>query len=250
MLFLAGSLFTQSSSFTCRSDPIKTDEQQLLMAHRGSEERERRGSSRERTSRDDRRGEERERRFSEERMKADDRRMDDRMDDRRDEDGGGRRIDERRERDRDRDREHDRRRSPPGRKKNELCRDFRLGRCRRGSNCPFIHGEEEKNETCRDFLSAVGCSRGEMCPFIHPGKRSSSGEPCRDYLRGSCKRGSSCPYVHLPPRRDLGLLPSPFAAFSSYGTSVSAAKVSILTLQSTPNNHLSRHNSFLIQSYG
>lgn len=56
-------------------------------------------------------------------------------------------------------------------RRREVCKNFLLGRCKKGSQCPYTHAsyipETEKKEVCRDFQRGT-CPRGERsCPFIH-----------------------------------------------------------------------------------
>ncbi|KAG4176063.1 hypothetical protein ERO13_A11G227302v2 [Gossypium hirsutum] len=60
----------------------------------------------------------------------------------------------------------------------QLCKDFMAGRCRRGSQCHFLHQDIQSRED--DYLVKSG--RSTDC--------------CTDYLKGNCRRGASCRFAH------------------------------------------------------
>ncbi|PIA41801.1 hypothetical protein AQUCO_02200316v1 [Aquilegia coerulea] len=102
--------------------------------------------------------------------------------------------------------------SPP------LCTDFVKGRCRRGSQCRFLHQENNDYEDRRHSVGVPEDSWGSrherVGSYVHPNnleqdysrnelshgyesqrsKRSS--EMCINFLRGKCIRGSSCRFIH------------------------------------------------------
>jgi len=101
-------------------------------------------------------------------------------------------------------------------RRREVCKNFLLGRCKKGNGCPYTHSsyipESEKKEICRDFQRGQ-CSRGERsCPFLHilvenPQQWAHAGRDNAVPL-GSPRRGSYGP----PP-------PPAAAAASSRGAS-------------------------------
>uniref|UniRef100_A0A7N0TDL5 C3H1-type domain-containing protein n=1 Tax=Kalanchoe fedtschenkoi TaxID=63787 RepID=A0A7N0TDL5_KALFE len=113
----------------------------------------------------------------------------------------------------------------------QTCRDFTSGRCRRGSNCPFLHSSthnyedrrydfEHREESVRggkysQFNASDGCyndynketsepkreydrnSRGTS--FNHGGDRDprrSADIPCTFFAAGNCRNGKSCRFSH------------------------------------------------------
>lgn len=71
--------------------------------------------------------------------------------------------------------------------KTEMCGDFKLGKCMRGSGCKFSHGE-----TCADFRMGK-CTRGESCKYSHVEPDDMTPE-CGDFKNGKCTRGTACKF--------------------------------------------------------
>lgn len=93
-----------------------------------------------------------------------------------------------------------------GRGSVDMCADFRMGKCNRGANCKFSHGDDRLRNmpsepmvpmhavmgprpVCGDW-KAGKCMRGKDCRFAHEMPE------CADYKRGTCTRGADCRYVH------------------------------------------------------
>jgi hypothetical protein len=51
--------------------------------------------------------------------------------------------------------------SPP----RDVCRDWKRGRCSRGTNCLFMHSKHPN--PCRQFAAKGSCSYGDRCKFTH-----------------------------------------------------------------------------------
>ncbi|XP_052189012.1 zinc finger CCCH domain-containing protein 55-like isoform X2 [Diospyros lotus] len=94
-------------------------------------------------------------------------------------------------------------RFPPS---SQLCRDYAAGKCRRGSQCRYLHqdnlnhkdGERLEKEQTDRWRSRQEDGRnrydGEKDEFLR-----NTGKPamiCIDFLKGRCHRGSSCRYPH------------------------------------------------------
>ncbi|KAF5194295.1 Zinc finger ccch domain-containing protein [Thalictrum thalictroides] len=99
-----------------------------------------------------------------------------------------------------------------------LCSDFVRGRCRRASQCRFLHQENNGYEDRRHSVSIPednwGSRPERVGSYVHPNnlerdysrdelshgyesqrsKRSS--EVCINFIRGKCARGSSCRFIH------------------------------------------------------
>lgn len=73
----------------------------------------------------------------------------------------------------------------------EICRDFKYGLCKRGTNCRFAHSRQSQQK-CAKFLNGT-CLQGDHCAYAHARNKS---ETCRDFLSGKCKRGGLCRYIH------------------------------------------------------
>uniref|UniRef100_A0A5B7CBI3 Putative zinc finger CCCH domain-containing protein 55 n=1 Tax=Davidia involucrata TaxID=16924 RepID=A0A5B7CBI3_DAVIN len=116
----------------------------------------------------------------------------------------------------------DRRRSGSG-VSSRPCRDFAVGKCRRGSQCRFLHqdnnnhsdGSRSEGDQAERWRSRQ--EHGEALKYvINEGPRdnprnnvsdgyadkdeslrnSSKSTTCNDFLKGKCHRGSSCRYAH------------------------------------------------------
>eukprot|EP00931_Biecheleriopsis_adriatica_P072961 TRINITY_DN4733_c0_g2_i1.p1 TRINITY_DN4733_c0_g2~~TRINITY_DN4733_c0_g2_i1.p1 ORF type:complete len:254 (+),score=49.42 TRINITY_DN4733_c0_g2_i1:102-863(+) len=54
-----------------------------------------------------------------------------------------------------------------------LCKFFLEGRCTRGTDCTFAHGETRdlpdyaKTRLCEQFMNTGGCTKGDACKFAH-----------------------------------------------------------------------------------
>ena len=73
-------------------------------------------------------------------------------------------------------------RSPRG---SQICYDFKLGRCNRGSGCKFSHNLKGRSSSPKGFAPR---SKSPMESGI-----------CFYYAKGSCTRGNKCPYKHIKP---------------------------------------------------
>ncbi|XVE83344.1 hypothetical protein DITRI_Ditri16bG0081500 [Diplodiscus trichospermus] len=89
---------------------------------------------------------------------------------------------------------HERTRSRSG-ASTQLCKDFLSGRCRRGSQCQFLHQDTQSHE---DRQKRAGAPK-----YFTPSdgkeyllKSGRSTDCCTDYLKGNCRRGASCRFAH------------------------------------------------------
>ncbi|CAK8567903.1 unnamed protein product [Lathyrus sativus] len=79
------------------------------------------------------------------------------------------------------------------------CRDFAVGKCRRGSLCNFLHHDNQNHED-----SWEGKHREDGAPKYsatyesgdHSFKSGRSNKACINFAKGSCRIGASCKYVH------------------------------------------------------
>ncbi|KAJ4825958.1 hypothetical protein Tsubulata_011194 [Turnera subulata] len=80
----------------------------------------------------------------------------------------------------------------------QICRDFPSGRCRRGSQCPFLHqGGHSYDDDWERQRKPVAFKY----PIPNDSKEYSLGSGrsahcCTDFLKGNCRRGASCRYAH------------------------------------------------------
>jgi len=84
--------------------------------------------------------------------------------------------------------------------RDEVCKDFLNGKCRRGRDCKFRHPADRRQgpEVCREFLNGR-CTRGDACKYEHDEKRKEAerrSDVCREFLNGRCSRGAACKYIH------------------------------------------------------
>ena len=73
------------------------------------------------------------------------------------------------------------------RRGSQICYDFKLGRCNRGSGCKFSHNLKARSS------SPTGFAPRSKSPI------SKESGICFYYGRGSCTRGDKCPYKHVKP---------------------------------------------------
>ncbi|XP_021301161.1 zinc finger CCCH domain-containing protein 38 isoform X2 [Herrania umbratica] len=93
---------------------------------------------------------------------------------------------------------HERTRSRSG-VSTQICKEFMAGRCRRGSQCQFLHQDIQSHEDGWDNRQKkAGGSKyctsndGKECLM----KSGRSSDCCNDYLKGNCRRGASCRFAH------------------------------------------------------
>ncbi|PIN10876.1 hypothetical protein CDL12_16525 [Handroanthus impetiginosus] len=115
------------------------------------------------------------------------------------------------------------RRSVPD-KSSQICRDFAAGRCRKGTQCRFLHpknvsredgdhigddtAERSRNRTDRGQISKHSYSRGHgfdlrgdvSAPYHGEDEqfpnKSRSAVPCKDFMKGKCRWGDNCRFSH------------------------------------------------------
>ncbi|KAK8506726.1 hypothetical protein V6N13_065858 [Hibiscus sabdariffa] len=77
----------------------------------------------------------------------------------------------------------------------QMCKDFMAGRCRRGSQCHFLHQDIQSHEGGWDNRQ----KRAGVSKYITRNDDIKSGRStdcCTDYLKGNCRRGASCRFAH------------------------------------------------------
>ncbi|KAJ7957003.1 Zinc finger CCCH domain-containing protein 38 [Quillaja saponaria] len=93
---------------------------------------------------------------------------------------------------------HDRMRSRSGGAA-PVCRDFAAGKCRRGTNCHFLHHGNENNEDTRESRHRKEEAPRYTAPLDSRDCSTRSGrsyESCINFSRGKCQMGASCKYIH------------------------------------------------------
>ncbi|GMI99363.1 hypothetical protein HRI_003605600 [Hibiscus trionum] len=93
---------------------------------------------------------------------------------------------------------HDRTRNRSG-VPTQLCKEFVAGRCRRGSQCHFLHQDIQSHEDDWDNRqNRAGASKyithDDGKDYLIKSGRST--DCCTDYLKGNCRRGASCRFAH------------------------------------------------------
>ncbi|XVF14918.1 hypothetical protein REPUB_Repub09cG0102400 [Reevesia pubescens] len=93
---------------------------------------------------------------------------------------------------------HERTRSRSG-VSTQSCKDFMAGRCRRGSQCHFLHQDIHSHEDGWDNRQ----KRAGTSKYFTPNdskdyliKTGRSTDCCTDYLKGNGRRGASCRFAH------------------------------------------------------
>ncbi|KAK8586722.1 hypothetical protein V6N13_085746 [Hibiscus sabdariffa] len=81
----------------------------------------------------------------------------------------------------------------------QLCKDFIAGRCRRGSQCHFLHQDiQNREDDWDDRQNTAGASKyithDDGKDYLIKSGRST--DCCTDYLKGSCRRSASCRFAH------------------------------------------------------
>ncbi|KAK7410873.1 hypothetical protein VNO78_02065 [Psophocarpus tetragonolobus] len=79
------------------------------------------------------------------------------------------------------------------------CRDFAAGKCRRGSQCLFLHHDNQNHEDswenkCREDGAPRYSVPYESRDYSHKSGRSN--EACANFAKGRCRMGASCKFVH------------------------------------------------------
>lgn len=72
--------------------------------------------------------------------------------------------------------------------------DICIGKCFKGSACPFIH-DPSKVAICKDWLVSGTCRNEPYCDLSHESTPHRV-PPCSYYQRGSCTK-TSCRYAHV-----------------------------------------------------
>ncbi|KAK8486003.1 hypothetical protein V6N13_028595 [Hibiscus sabdariffa] len=81
----------------------------------------------------------------------------------------------------------------------QLCKDFMAGRCRRGSQCHFLHQDIQNREDGWDnrqnrAVDSKYITHDDGKDYLIKSGRST--DCCTDYLEGKCRRGASCRFAH------------------------------------------------------
>lgn len=84
----------------------------------------------------------------------------------------------------------------------QTCKDFAVGRCRRGSHCFFVHQSDRNyNERRHSTRSSRELRQDDTFNSMRSGR---SNEFCNNFLQGKCQRGASCKYLHNSGISDIG----------------------------------------------
>lgn len=79
----------------------------------------------------------------------------------------------------------------------QLCKDFTAGRCRRASDCQFLHeGSSNYDDSWESRHRKGGASKYSPDTGDYPLKSGRSSVYCTDFAKGKCRRGSSCKFDH------------------------------------------------------
>ena len=95
--------------------------------------------------------------------------------------------------------------------KNEDCKMWSVGKCKKGDKCPRSHRKKEGvpiDQDCPEWLKGH-CEKFPYCRYNHPkekkgsksGNQQSSKPPaCRNWKKGHCKKGKDCNFSHDGPK--------------------------------------------------
>ncbi|XP_071722194.1 zinc finger CCCH domain-containing protein 38 [Rutidosis leptorrhynchoides] len=81
----------------------------------------------------------------------------------------------------------------------QICKDYAIGRCRRGNHCHFLHpGNQnyEDNWESRDRKAGSSKYSVPLDSRDYPIRSGRSAEICVEFEKGNCQRGASCRSVH------------------------------------------------------
>ncbi|XP_020215587.1 zinc finger CCCH domain-containing protein 38 isoform X1 [Cajanus cajan] len=84
------------------------------------------------------------------------------------------------------------------RMRTQPCRDFAAGKCRRGSQCHFLHHDNQNYDGWESRHRHDGTPRYSAPHESGDYSRTSgrSNDTCINYAKGRCRMGASCKYVH------------------------------------------------------
>ncbi|XP_028766035.1 zinc finger CCCH domain-containing protein 38 isoform X2 [Neltuma alba] len=86
------------------------------------------------------------------------------------------------------------------------CRDFAVGKCRRGSRCHFLHHDDRNYEDGWDSRSRKDGPPRYSTPYEsrdYSARSGRSNETCINFAQGKCRMGASCKYVHHSNSDDM-----------------------------------------------
>jgi len=102
---------------------------------------------------------------------------------------------------------------PPGRFKTQQCKFWPQGKCSRGANCTYLHGDADpdKNQAPPSHITVLNTPRGGGGSYKGAGPLPGGGgagagseekpvrfkvKPCRFFAAGQCVKGEGCSYIH------------------------------------------------------
>ncbi|KAL6504492.1 hypothetical protein OROGR_026415 [Orobanche gracilis] len=90
--------------------------------------------------------------------------------------------------------------SVPG-KSFQICRDFSVGRCPRGSQCKFVHFKNSSRVNISEDSCSKSDIRGDVSDYnlgenAQFQNRSRNAVPCREFAKGKCRWGDTCRFSH------------------------------------------------------
>ncbi|KAK7358835.1 hypothetical protein VNO77_00775 [Canavalia gladiata] len=87
------------------------------------------------------------------------------------------------------------------------CRDFAAGKCRRGSQCHFLHDDNQNYDNSWESRHRQDGTPRYSAPHgsgAYPHINGRASETCINYAKGRCRMGESCKYVHHDNSDRLG----------------------------------------------
>ncbi|VFR00239.1 unnamed protein product [Cuscuta campestris] len=88
----------------------------------------------------------------------------------------------------------------------EICRSFATGKCRKGSECRFLHPDNskhtERHQLDDELVERLGNRLEHKLPDSydadrdHIGKQNQGMIPCKSFIKGKCRWGASCKFSH------------------------------------------------------
>lgn len=85
--------------------------------------------------------------------------------------------------------------------KNEVCRFFLRGTCRRGNLCPMNHSKSDKGVVCKHWMRGL-CKKGDLCEFLHEYNLKKMPECWFFSQYGECSN-AECIYLHIDPSQKI-----------------------------------------------
>jgi len=77
------------------------------------------------------------------------------------------------------------------------CSFYLTNSCKKGINCPFLHGQQPSPRSICHHYSRGSCLFGERCKNLHE-QLPCEIKPCVFWKAGKCSKGDQCKFLHEP----------------------------------------------------